>query len=69
MALDELVARAGLRDAYVWWTVTRGIPPMGRNEMVKASMSTVSLPMALGLAGDRSMKEKIAQEIQALKGM
>lgn len=32
--LHELVARAGLRDAYVWWTVTRGIPPMGRNEMV-----------------------------------
>ena len=35
--LNELVARAGLRDAYVWWTVTRGIPPMGRNEMVDAS--------------------------------
>ena len=34
--LNELVARAGLRDAYVWWTVTRGIPPMGRNEMVDA---------------------------------
>ena len=32
--LHELVARAGLRDAYVWWTVTRGMPPMGRNEMV-----------------------------------
>ncbi|HNR34829.1 MAG TPA: aminotransferase class IV [Candidatus Hydrogenedentes bacterium] len=32
--LHELVARAGLCDAYVWWTVTRGIPPMGRNEMV-----------------------------------
>jgi branched-chain amino acid aminotransferase len=32
--LHELVARAGLRDAYVWWTVTRGLPPMGRNEMV-----------------------------------
>lgn len=32
--LHELVARAGLKDAYVWWTVTRGIPPMGRNEMV-----------------------------------
>jgi branched-chain amino acid aminotransferase len=31
--LHELVARAGLKDAYVWWTVTRGIPPMGRNEM------------------------------------
>lgn len=35
--LHELVARAGLRDAYVWWTVTRGIPPMGRNEMVDAA--------------------------------
>ncbi len=35
--LHELVARAGLRDAYVWWTVTRGIPPMGRNEMVNAT--------------------------------
>jgi len=34
--LHGLVARAGLRDAYVWWTVTRGIPPMGRNEMVDA---------------------------------
>jgi len=32
--LHEMVARAGLRDAYVWWTVTRGMPPMGRNEMV-----------------------------------
>ncbi|HNR30998.1 MAG TPA: aminotransferase class IV [Candidatus Hydrogenedentes bacterium] len=32
--LHEVVVRAGLRDAYVWWTVTRGIPPMGRNEMV-----------------------------------
>lgn len=32
--LHELVARAGLRDAYVWWTVTRGMPPMGRNDMV-----------------------------------
>ncbi len=32
--LHELTARAGLRDAYVWWTVTRGMPPMGRNEMV-----------------------------------
>ncbi len=35
--LHELVARAGLRDAYVWWTVTRGMPPMGRSEMVDAS--------------------------------
>ena len=32
--LHELVARSGLKDAYVWWTVTRGMPPMGRNEMV-----------------------------------
>jgi branched-chain amino acid aminotransferase len=32
--LHEVVARAGLKDAYVWWTVTRGIPPMGRNDMV-----------------------------------
>lgn len=32
--LHEMVARSGLRDAYVWWTVTRGMPPMGRNEMV-----------------------------------
>ncbi len=32
--LHEVVARAGLRDAYVWWTVTRGLPPMGRNDMV-----------------------------------
>lgn len=35
--LHELVARTGLRDAYVWWTVTRGIPPMGRNEMLEPS--------------------------------
>ncbi len=32
--LHGLVARSGLKDAYVWWTVTRGMPPMGRNEMV-----------------------------------
>ncbi|HEO70678.1 MAG TPA: branched-chain amino acid--2-keto-4-methylthiobutyrate aminotransferase, partial [Candidatus Hydrogenedentes bacterium] len=38
--LHELVARAGLRDAYVWWSVTRGIPPMGRNEMVDAAAFT-----------------------------
>ncbi len=31
--LHRLVALAGLRDAYVWWTVTRGVAPMGRNEM------------------------------------
>ena len=35
--LHELVARTGLRDAYVWWTVTRGMAPMGRSEMVDAS--------------------------------
>ena len=35
--LHELVARAGLRDAYVWWTVTRGQPPLGRSEMIDAS--------------------------------
>jgi branched-subunit amino acid aminotransferase/4-amino-4-deoxychorismate lyase len=34
--LHELVARSGFRDAYVWWTVTRGTSPMGRNEMVDA---------------------------------
>jgi len=35
--LHELVARTGLRDAYVWWTVTRGQPPLGRAEMVDAT--------------------------------
>ena len=35
--LHELVARTGLRDAYVWWTVTRGQPPLGRNEMIDAT--------------------------------
>jgi branched-chain amino acid aminotransferase len=35
--LHELVARTGLRDSYVWWTVTRGQPPLGRNEMADAS--------------------------------
>jgi branched-chain amino acid aminotransferase len=35
--LHELVARTGLRDAYVWWTVTRGQPPLGRSEMVDAA--------------------------------
>jgi branched-chain amino acid aminotransferase len=34
--LHELVARTGLRDAYVWWCVTRGQPPLGRSEMVDA---------------------------------
>jgi branched-chain amino acid aminotransferase len=32
--LHRIVARAGLRDAYVWWAVTRGLPPMGRSEMI-----------------------------------
>jgi branched-chain amino acid aminotransferase len=32
--LHKIVAIAGLRDAYVWWTVTRGAPPLGRAEMV-----------------------------------
>ncbi len=32
--LHKIVALAGLRDAYVWWTVTRGAPPLGRAEMV-----------------------------------
>jgi branched-chain amino acid aminotransferase len=32
--LHKMVALAGLRDAYVWWTVTRGAPPLGRSEMV-----------------------------------
>jgi len=35
--LHGLVARAGLRDAYVWWTVTRGQPPLGRNDMIDAT--------------------------------
>jgi branched-chain amino acid aminotransferase len=34
--LHELVALTGLRDAYVWWAVTRGSPPFGRNDMVDA---------------------------------
>jgi branched-chain amino acid aminotransferase len=32
--LHKIVALAGLRDAYVWWTVTRGAPPLGRGDMV-----------------------------------
>ena len=32
--LHKIVALAGLRDAYVWWTVTRGAPPLGRGEMI-----------------------------------
>ena len=34
--LHELVALTGLRDAYVWWCVTRGQPPLGRGEMIDA---------------------------------
>ena len=34
--LHKLVALTGLRDAYVWWTVTRGQPPLGRTEMIDA---------------------------------
>lgn len=32
--LHKIVALAGLRDAYVWWAVTRGNPPLGRAEMI-----------------------------------
>ncbi len=32
--LHRIVALAGLRDAYVWWTVTRGLPPLGRGDMI-----------------------------------
>lgn len=34
--LHKLVAVTGLRDAYVWWSVTRGQPPLGRSEMIDA---------------------------------
>lgn len=34
--LHKLVALTGLRDAYVWWAVTRGLPPLGRAEMIDA---------------------------------
>jgi len=34
--LHKIVALAGLRDAYVWWTVTRGLPPLGRGDMIDA---------------------------------
>lgn len=34
--LHKLVALTGLRDAYVWWSVTRGQPPLGRAEMIDA---------------------------------
>ncbi|MCP4004586.1 MAG: branched-chain amino acid--2-keto-4-methylthiobutyrate aminotransferase [bacterium] len=32
--LHETVALSGLKDAYVWWAVTRGLPPLGRGEMI-----------------------------------
>ncbi len=32
--LHKIVALAGLKDAYVWWAVTRGLPPGGRSEMI-----------------------------------
>lgn len=32
--LHKIVALAGLKDAYVWWAVTRGLPPLGRSEMI-----------------------------------
>ena len=32
--LHEIVALAGLKDAYVWWAVTRGLPPLGRSDMI-----------------------------------
>jgi len=35
--LHKVVALAGLKDAYVWWAVTRGLPPMGRNDMIDPS--------------------------------
>ena len=38
--LNELVDRAGLRDAYVWWAVTRGLPPLGRGEMIDPAAFT-----------------------------
>jgi branched-subunit amino acid aminotransferase/4-amino-4-deoxychorismate lyase len=34
--LHKLVALAGFRDSYVWWSVTRGQPPLGRSEMIDA---------------------------------
>jgi branched-chain amino acid aminotransferase len=34
--LHKIVALAGLRDSYVWWTVTRGLPPLGRGDMIDA---------------------------------
>jgi branched-chain amino acid aminotransferase len=35
--LHKVVALAGLKDAYVWWAVTRGLPPMGRGDMIDPS--------------------------------
>jgi branched-chain amino acid aminotransferase len=32
--LHRVVALAGLKDAYVWWAVTRGMPPLGRGDMI-----------------------------------
>jgi branched-chain amino acid aminotransferase len=32
--LHKIVALGGLADAYVWWAVTRGLPPLGRGEMI-----------------------------------
>ena len=32
--LHKIVALSGLRDAYVWWAVTRGLPPLGRGDMI-----------------------------------
>ncbi len=32
--LHKIVALSGLKDAYVWWAVTRGLPPMGRGDMI-----------------------------------
>jgi branched-chain amino acid aminotransferase len=32
--LHKVVALAGLKDAYVWWAVTRGLPPLGRGDMI-----------------------------------
>jgi branched-chain amino acid aminotransferase len=32
--LHRIVALSGLKDAYVWWAVTRGLPPLGRGDMI-----------------------------------
>ncbi|MDJ0866089.1 MAG: aminotransferase class IV [Myxococcota bacterium] len=32
--LHRIVALSGLQDAYVWWAVTRGLPPLGRSDMI-----------------------------------